>query len=85
MYLEFGETMFNKMEEFVGWQQIFIWGMDAVDSDRATPFVPKQHGRSLASPSSSWMVGIGIPPMALPIPNEITNHQQMVPKSHQTS
>jgi hypothetical protein len=63
--------MFNEIKEFVGRRHIFTCGMDAVDSGRAPPFVPRQFGRSLASPHPTPMVGLGSPPMLSPTFNAI--------------
>lgn len=59
--LEFTESMFNEMENFVGKRQIFGRATDVVDSDRLGSPPPKTFGRSPPSPRGPSYVGASSP------------------------
>ena len=60
MSLEFSESIYTKMESFVGKRQIFGRTTDVVDSDKLTPPVARHFGRSPPTPCASY-VGIESP------------------------
>ena len=59
--LEFSESMYNEMENFVGKRQIFGRATDVVDSDRISSPPARQFGRSPPSPRPASFVGTGSP------------------------
>ena len=61
MPLEFSEAMYAEMEGFVGRRQIFGRASDVVDSDRMSPPVGRNFGRSTPSPRDTPSVGAGSP------------------------
>ena len=50
MPLEFSESMFDAMEEFIVQHRIFYYGVQVIDFDRMSNMVPRQFGRG-ATPS----------------------------------
>lgn len=61
MSLEFSESMYNAMEEFVGKRQIFGRATDVVDSDRVAPSNARRFGRSPPSPRAQCAGGGATP------------------------
>lgn len=59
--LEFSESMYTEMENFVGKRQIFGRVADVVDSDRLSSPPNKTFGRSPPSPRTAASVGAGSP------------------------
>ena len=59
--IEFSETMYNEMENFVGKRQIFGRATDVLDSDRISSPPAKQFSRSQPSPRPASFVGVGSP------------------------
>ena len=70
--LEFSESMYNEMENFVGKRQIFGRATDVVDSDRLGSPTTKSFGRSPPSPRGAAYVGATSPATSattFPIPS----------------
>ena len=61
MSLEFSETMYNEMEEFVGRRQIFGRATDVVDSDRVSQPSPGRFCRSPPTPRAQSVGGLANP------------------------